>query len=102
MEQKAKSYVTDVFETGGAQQATLKKGSYIESVAEALPVLKEKDKFLLPSIQDLKIQILLLCTLPICEVGLLRAGTEFEKDRGGSLGSMSPSIAFSSAGFFRR
>ncbi len=58
MEQKSKSYVADVFETAGAAVVTLKREGYLESVAEALPVLKEKDKFVYPLIEDPEAQVL--------------------------------------------
>ncbi len=58
IEQKSKSYMTDMYETGGAYTNTLKKLGYLESVASALPVLKEKDKFLLSPISDPQGQIL--------------------------------------------
>ncbi len=52
MEQTSKSYITDAFDASSAHPATLKKEGYLESVAETLPVLKEKDKFLRSPIED--------------------------------------------------
>ncbi|MBI2987333.1 MAG: extracellular solute-binding protein [Deltaproteobacteria bacterium] len=52
MEQKSKSYVADAFDASGAGIITLKNDGLLESVAEALPVLKEKDKFVRSPIED--------------------------------------------------
>ncbi len=58
MEQKSKSYVTDAFDAASAVFVILKKEGYLESVAEALPVLKEKDKFIGTIIEDPEAQLL--------------------------------------------
>lgn len=50
MEQISKNYITDAFD--GLSPATLKRAGYLESVAEALPVLKEKNRFLRSPIED--------------------------------------------------
>ncbi|MBI2987335.1 MAG: extracellular solute-binding protein [Deltaproteobacteria bacterium] len=52
VEQRSKSYVTDALGGAGPSLNIVKKEGYLESVAEALPVLKEKDKFLFSPIED--------------------------------------------------
>jgi iron(III) transport system substrate-binding protein len=51
-EQKSRSYVTDAMDSGGMNVLLLKKSGYLQSVAGALPVLKEKDKFSHPIVGD--------------------------------------------------
>lgn len=58
VEQKSKSYVADMIDGGAAYFLTLKRQGYFESVAAALPVLKEKDKFIFPLIDDPEAEML--------------------------------------------
>ncbi len=58
MEQKSKSYFADMIDGSAAYFLDLKRGGYFESVAAALPVLKEKDKFLRPLIDDPEAEML--------------------------------------------
>jgi iron(III) transport system substrate-binding protein len=58
MEQQSKSYVTDAVDTVAAYVMILKNAGFLESVAGALPVLKEKDKFARQVIEDPEAQLL--------------------------------------------
>jgi iron(III) transport system substrate-binding protein len=57
-EQKSRSYITDSLDTHGIQIVVLKKGGYLQSVAQSLPALKEKDKFSRGIIDDPEGQLL--------------------------------------------
>ena len=79
MEQKSKSYVTDAMDSGGMNVLLLKKSGYLVSVAGALPVLKEKDKFPHPVTEDPEAEMLNIleqCTLICINTNLVKPGEE--------------------------
>ena len=79
MEQQSKSYVTDCMDTHGQNLILLRNAGYIESVAGDLPMLKEKDKFARPIIEDPKadlLNILYLYTNIWINTNLIKPGEE--------------------------
>lgn len=52
VEQQSKSYTTDCMDTHGTSTVLLKSLGYLDSVADSLPVFKEKDKFNTVVIED--------------------------------------------------
>lgn len=79
MEQKSKSYVTDAMDAGGMSLILLQKAGYLQSVAGALPVLREKDKFLHPITEDPEaemLNILEIYTFVCVNTGLVKPGEE--------------------------
>jgi iron(III) transport system substrate-binding protein len=79
MEQQSKSYVTDCMDTHGQNLILLRNAGYIESVAADLPLLKEKDKFVRPIIEDPKadlLNILYLYTNIWINTNLVKPGEE--------------------------
>jgi ABC-type Fe3+ transport system substrate-binding protein len=57
-EQRSKSYVTDAIDSGGMNVLLVKKAGYLQSIAGDLPVLREKEKFLYPIVEDPEAEVL--------------------------------------------
>jgi iron(III) transport system substrate-binding protein len=57
-EQQSKSYVTDTMDSGGMNVLLLKKAGDLQSIVNDLPVMKERDKFKFPIVEDPEAQVL--------------------------------------------